>query len=147
MNAVLKVDEEVQITIVPPIHIQMLWEQVESMLIPAVESSGGRWTIDTLYESLMSAQKHLWVVFDKDNTINCVAVTAVVKYPAKNMLSIEFLGGSGIDQWAFKLLGVLGNFAKDAGCEGLEATARHGFWKWLEKDGFNRAYTVFEKRF
>lgn len=140
-------EEQVQVALVPPIHLPMLWEQVEHMLAPAVESSNGRWTIDTLFQELSAAQKHLWVVFGEDKTINCVAVTAVVQYPAKNMLSIEFLGGSGIDQWAFKLLGILGNFAKDAGCEGLEATARHGFWKWLEKDGFERAYTVFEKRF
>jgi hypothetical protein len=49
--------------------------------------------------------------------------------------------------WAFKLLDVLNNWAKDSGCNGIEATARIGFWKWLEKDGFDKAYTVFEKRF
>lgn len=140
-------EEQVQVALVPTIHLPIIWEQVEHMLAPAVESSNGRCTIDKLFESLISAQKHLWVVFGEDKTITCVAVTAVLNYPSKTMLSIEFLGGSGIEIWAFKLLGVLESFAKDAGCEGLEATARHGFWKWLEKDGFERAYTVFEKRF
>lgn len=140
-------DEQVHVALVPPIHIPIIWEQVEGMLLPAVERSNGRWTMDSLFQNLTSTQKHLWVVFGEDQTIDCVAVTAVVQYPAKSMLSIEFLGGNDIEKWVFKLLGVLNNFAKDAGCEGLEATGRYGFWKWLEKDGFERAYTVFEKRF
>jgi len=149
MNAVLKdpVSEEVQVTIVPPIHIQMFWEQVEPLLHPAVERSNGRWTTDFVYQSLMAGQKNLWVVFEESNGISCIAITSVMTYPGKKMLSIDFLGGNGINKWSFKLLEVLNNFAKDAGCGGIEATARFGFWKWLENDGFDKAYTVFEKRF
>lgn len=149
MNAVLKdpVSEEVQVTIVPPIHIQIVWEQVEPLLHPAVERSNGRWTTDFVYQALMAGQKHLWVVFEESNGISCVAVTSVMTYPGKKMLSIDFLGGDGINKWSFKLLEVLNNFAKDAGCNGIEAYARLGFWKWLEPDGFEQNCTVFEKRF
>jgi hypothetical protein len=140
-------DEQVTVALVPPLHIQMVWEQVEAFLVPAVEKSNGRWSMDYLYGTLVSGQKHLWVVFDETKSINCVAVTSVVDYPLKKMLSIEFLGGNDIESWVFKLLDVLNRFAWDAGCGGIEATARFGFWKWLEKDGFDKAYTVFEKRF
>jgi len=140
-------EEQATVALVPPLHIQMMWEQVEGLLAPAVEKSNGRWTMDHLYGNLVAGQKHLWVVFDETKSINCVAVTSVVDYPAKKMLSMEFLGGKDIEEWAFKLLEVLNRFAGDAGCGGIEATARFGFWKWLEKDGFDKAYTVFEKRF
>ena len=149
MSAVLKEpgSDNAQVTIVPPIHIQMIWEQVEPMLSPAVERSNGRWTTDFVYQSLVSGHKHLWVVFDESAGICCAVVTSVMIYPGKKMLSIDFLGGDKINYWAVKLLEVLNSFAKDAGCNGIEAYARFGFWKWLERDGFEQNCTVFEKRF
>lgn len=140
-------EEQVNVTIVPPIHIQMVWEQVDKLLSPAVETSNGRWTMESIYQAVMSGNKHLWIVFNEDKEIECVAVTSVITYPGKKMLSIDFLGGDKIKKWAFKLLEVLNSFAKDAGCDGIEATARFGFWKWLERDGFEQVCTVFEKRF
>jgi len=38
-------------------------------------------------------------------------------------------------------------WAKDNKCDGIECTARFGFWKWLGKSGWDKAYTVFERRF
>jgi hypothetical protein len=140
-------ESSIHVALVPPLHIQMVWEQVEEMLVPAIERSNGRWTMDSIYESLTGGRKHLWLVFDETSSIDCVAITEVIEYPAKNMLSIEFIGGSNIEKWVHKLLEVLNRFAWDAGCGGIEATARLGFWKWLETDGFEKAYTVFEKRF
>jgi hypothetical protein len=143
MNAVAK---EVSVTIVPPIHLRMVWEQVEPFLEPAIERSNGRWTLEAMYDEIATGKKNLWLVFEGNSDIECVAVTQVIKYPGKTMLSIDFLGGTGIDKWAFKLLDVLNSFAQDAGCSGLEAVARDGFQKWLGQNGFERSCAFFEKR-
>ena len=62
------------------------------------------------------------------------------------MLAVQFLGGSKFNDWVWDMLERFNSFAIDNGCAGIEVTGRHGFWKWLEQDGFNRAYTVYEKR-
>ena len=146
MNAAVE-DMQTFVSLVPPIHIESAWPSLEEYLLPAVERSNGRWTMEALKIWALQNEKQVWIVFDDSKTIHCVAVTQNVVYPASRMLSIEFLGGAGLDKWAFKLLDVLNSWAKDSGCNGIEATARLGFWKWLEKDGFDKAYTVFEKRF
>lgn len=146
MNAAVQ-EMQTYVSLVPPAHIESAWPSLAPLLEPAVERSNDRWTMDHLFEWALRNEKQIWIVFDDKNIIHCVAVTQNVFYPSSKMLSIEFLGGSGLDKWAFKLLDVLNNWAKDSGCNGIEATARIGFWKWLEKDGFEKAYTVFEKRF
>lgn len=146
MNAAVQ-EMQTYVSLIPSAHIEYAWAALAPMLEPAVERSHGRWTMDHIMEWAIRNEKQIWIVFDEDRTIHCVAVTQNVIYPTSKMLSIEFLGGAGLNQWAFKLLDVLNNWAKDSGCNGIEATARIGFWKWLEKDGFDKAYTVFEKRF
>ena len=44
-----------------------------------------------------------------------------------------------------KLLDLFKSFGKDTGCSGIEATARMGFWKWLQQDQFERSYVVYER--
>jgi len=146
MNAAVE-EMQVYVSLIPVEHIESAWPTIEPYLAPAVERSHDRWTMDSLKQWALMGEKQIWIVFDDTKTVHCVAVTQNVVYPASKMLSIEFLGGAGLDKWAFKLLDVLNNWAKDSGCNGVEATARIGFWKWLEKDGFDKAYTVFEKRF
>jgi len=146
MNAAVE-EMRIYVSLVPPMHIESAWPSLAPLLEPAVERSHGRWSMEHIKEWALFNEKQIWIVFDDSKTIHCVAVTQNVVYPTSKMLSIEFLGGAGLDTWAFKLLDVLNNWAKDSGCNGIEATARIGFWKWLEKDGFDKAYTVFEKRF
>jgi len=61
------------------------------------------------------------------------------------MLAFQFLGGEDFDGWYPDMLKILEAFALDGGCDGVEGTARFGFWKWLEKDGFDKSYAVYEK--
>ena len=74
----------------------------------------------------------------------CVT-TQIVNYPNSQMLAFQFLGGEDFDGWYPDMLKILEAFALDGGCNGVEGTARFGFWKWLEKDGFDKSYAVYEK--
>ena len=57
----------------------------------------------------------------------------------------RYLGGEDLDGWAFSMLEILEGFAVATKCEGIEATARKGFWKWMKDFDYQEAYTVFEK--
>ena len=60
---------------------------------------------------------------------------------------VQFLGGDNFNDWVWDMLERFKDWGKDNGCSGIEATARMGFWKWLEQDGFSRSYVVYERSF
>ncbi len=133
------------ITAIPSDKILMLWEEVSPMLAPAVERSHGRWTMEFLLDALRSGQQQLWIVFEGEQPIKGVATTEILVYPNRKMLGIQYLGGKDLDTWGFSFLEIIEDFAKAAGCSGIEGTARKGFWKWMKEYDYKDAYTVYEK--
>ena len=81
------------------------------------------------------------------NDILGVATTQFVNYPNSLMCAIQYIGGNDFKGWAYMLGMKLEAWARDAGCDGMESTARYGFWKWASHLKWKKAYTVFEKRF
>jgi len=133
------------IAIVPLNNVGTLWNDIETFLGPAIARSRNRWDMESVRESLLNEERHLWVAFDENKKIDGIATTEFVMYPRRKMLSIEYLGGKNMNEWGWDLLERLNDWAKDNKCDGIEAMARHGFWKWLEQDGFERSYTIYEK--
>ena len=124
------------ITLVPANYIHTVWEDASPHVKRAVIKSGGRWTLESVHEALL-----------KDNDILGIATTQFVRYPNSLMCAIQYIGGDNFKDWAFILGMKLEAWARDSGCDGIEGTARFGFWKWLSRLKWKKAYTVFEKRF
>ena len=133
------------VALIPPNYVQILWHEVKDYLGPAIARSRGRWDMEALYNALVGADQYLWVAFNKDKEIEGVGTTEFVMYPSRKMMAIQYLGGRNFNSWVWEMLEKFNGWAKDNECDGIEATARHGFWKWLEQDDFERSYTVFEK--
>ena len=134
------------IALIPPNYVHTLWDEVESHLAPAVARSHGRWDMQSLYEAMRNMEQNLWVAFNnEDNVIEGVGTTEFVFYPKKKMLAMQYLGGINFNSWVWDMHERFNSWAKDNKCDGIEGTARHGFWKWLEQDGFIRSYTTYEK--
>ena len=124
------------------------WEQCTKYLQKATVRSHGRWTLENLRQKITNNQQHLWISFVPESfTIIGCATTSFVDYPNNRMLSIEFLGGENMESWVWEGIEKMEEWAKDNGCIGIEAIGRKGFWHWLKDKGFDKSYTVFEKRF
>jgi hypothetical protein len=134
------------IALVPANYLHALWPDVKDQLARAVDRSKGRWSMESVFKTIIEQRSHLWVAFDEDKKINGVGTTEIVVYPGRRMLSITFLGGDKFNDWVWDMLDRFQDWARDNECSGVEATARMGFWEWLKQDGFERSYVVYEKR-
>lgn len=133
------------VALIPPNHVPTMWGEVAEHLVPAVERSRGRWDMESLYLSMCKMEQNLWVTFNDNKVVEGVGVTEFIFYPKKKMLSVQFLGGNNFNAWVWEMLERFNSWASDNECDGVEMIARHGFWKWLEQDGFVRSYTTYEK--
>jgi hypothetical protein len=133
------------ITMIPPNYLNTLWVEVKPQLARAVDRSHGRWNLEFLYAAILNGSQQLWVAFDEEKRIEGVGTTEIYQYPEKKMLAIQFLGGDNFNGWVWDMLDRFKEFGKDENCTGIEATARMGFWKWLEQDEFSRSYVVYER--
>ena len=133
------------VALVPIEYLNQTWPDIKDEIERAVVRSNGRWSIEALYASILNGEQQLWLAFDEDKTIDGVGTTEIVSYPAKTMIAIQFLGGKNFNSWVWDMLGKFKLFGKDNGCQGIEATGRPGFWKWLGQDGFDKSYVVYER--
>ena len=52
------------IALVPADYVPILWKDVEFQLRKAVARSKGRWSMESLYQSIVTGHQHLWVAFN-----------------------------------------------------------------------------------
>tara|TARA_R110000803_G_scaffold167537_5_gene230819 strand:+ start:1091 stop:1561 length:471 start_codon:yes stop_codon:yes gene_type:complete len=140
--------EGYQCTLVPTAEVGRLWKDVRDILAPAVERSGGRWTMEHLYHSVITENQWLWVAFDpQTKKVTGALTTQIIDYPSSKRMAFQFLGGTDFDGWFVPMLGVLESCAKRMGCDGTEGTARMGFKPWLVGADYDMTYAVYDKVF
>lgn len=145
MTAVARKEAHPLVLLVPVDWIDTLWDEAAPMLAPAVERSNGRWDMAHLFEALRTGRQNLWAVYTPDRVLKGVMTTEINTYPKCRMVSCQFLGGTDFGDWIDPLLASIEYFAAVAQCDGVECTARHGFWPQFTERGFTRPYTVYEK--
>jgi hypothetical protein len=131
---------------VPGSMIDSCWDQVEPYLAKACKFTYGRYETEDIKEMLEEGIFHLWVALDTEDAskIHGAVVTQFVAYPRSKYVSLTFCGGKDIKNWQAPMLDLLKKFARDMQCDGIEGTARKGWSKLLEKDGYTARWVTFE---
>ena len=129
---------------VPTEQCSFMWRDVKPLLAPAIEASGGRWQPDYVLVALVNGHHNLWIV-EAEEEIIAVATTQIIFYPERKMFCMHFLGGQGWGEWHEQLIESCSKFAKEMGCDGVECSARPGFWKWFKELGWNKSSIIYEK--
>lgn len=141
----LSIVESYQHMMVPTSFCPTEWPNVHDILEPVVERSGGRWTMADLLLALCMGDQQLWITKDANGEIVAALTSQIVDYPSKRMLAVQFLGGKQFDDWSHDLLSMLEAFAKDAGCHGVEAVGRFGFWPFFKSRDYKKSYCTYQR--
>jgi hypothetical protein len=133
----------VEVSMVPTQYLDTCWEAVEPFLKKAADYTYGRYTVDDIRDSITDYDHVLWVAFKEGKIIGAV-VTNSVSYPKRKALNMAFCGGENLKEWKAPMLSLLQRYAKDTGCDCIEATARRGWAKVFQNDGFKGHWVTFE---
>ena len=133
----------IEVSMVPPQLLDTCWGKIEAYLDKAAKYTYGRYSVNDIYEAIKDGDNVLWVAFDAGNIVGAV-VTSMVTYPRKKALCMQFCGGVDLKNWKDPMLALLRRYAEDMGCEIIEATARKGWAKVFELDGYKQNWVTFE---
>lgn len=133
-----------QISAVPFDHLTGMWPAIAPLLERGLKHSGGRWTLESAYKSIVDGSRQLWIAFE-NNVIYAAALTSIENYPGRRILNYQLVGGYRMDLWYDHMSDVLHKFASDMGCDGIETICRRGFEKQHAKHGFKSTHVLMTK--
>lgn len=125
--------------LVPVDEVGLVWSSVAPVLAKAIGRDDGRRSLHSVLRQLVSGDNQLWVVGESLG----VVVTAILHYPHRRVLRVEWLAGERFDEWAH-LIGVLEDWAREQQCSSVEIAGRMGLARVFRKFGFE--ITGFEGR-
>ena len=134
----------IQVSMVPPQYLDTCWDKIEEFAEKAAKFTYGRYTASNIRDLIADGEHQLWVAFDEDNKIKGAVVTNICNYPQRKVLSMTYCGGENLVEWKDPMLDLLRRYAKDVGCDGIEAVARKGWAKVFKDDGYKERWVTFE---
>jgi hypothetical protein len=87
--------QQIQITVVPPAVVDVVWPDAKEMLLRAVEATRGVYDIDSVERGLASGEFVLWLVLDGTKPIAALT-TRICDYPTA---AVWRLTGSAALAW------------------------------------------------
>lgn len=130
------------ISAIPEENLTTIWPIVVPMLRPPVKMSGGRVTMATLFRGLVERRSQLWVAHQEDQKVMAAFVTRVAQYPARRLVTVDCVGGTGMELWVSEAQATFRRYAADMGCSGVELAGRIGWARVLAPYGWTRDFAV-----
>jgi hypothetical protein len=133
-----------KILIIKNEEIDEIWEYVEDYLAQAASYSNGKFLIEDVKANIIHRNQTLWVAYDDEqDKIMGATVTEVCQYPRIRALMIQFIGGIQLETWKSPQLEAFQIYARNAGCQIIEAFGRSGWEKICRDDGFKQDCIMF----
>jgi hypothetical protein len=125
--------------------IDTIWGEVSQHLLPAIQFANME-TLETLRKNLNLEGHGLWILFNENQNIFGAATTALMEYPDRKALVLEYLGAApGImKEYLFLVMDMFKSYAYDTGCDVIELQGRKGWGKALHKYGAVATRYIYE---
>ena len=133
-------EEELFITGIPHSSIDSVWGMVVGHLQKGLDYSNGEISLEDIHEGLLGRDMQLWCAFNDDE---CVAamVTEIINYPRKMACRMIVVGGGHMKYWLDYQTEFM-RWAKENGCDRVEAYCRDGMARRLEQFGNKKLYNL-----
>lgn len=127
------------ITQVPREDINYVWQQVEPLIIRALDDS---YTARDVLDGIIRNKFQLFISWENDKVESAV-VTEVADYPRKRILRYVLAGGNNLENWLEPIQEKIEEFATNNYCQAIEVAGRKG---WLRKlKGFEQKIYIMSK--
>lgn len=127
------------VSAVPPSEIKTIWPVVAPLLQPAIEYSGGRIDMRSVFEWLTDGRYLLWVAYQDVARIKAAFVTRVATYPRRKILAVDLAGGSNLNGWLEEVDKTFRAFSRQSGLSGVELYGRPGWARALRQFGWRQS--------
>jgi hypothetical protein len=114
-------------------EVPAVWDRVRPLVEKAVEHADGRFGADDVLGWLKKGTLQLWI------GEQAIAITEVVNYAKSKRLVVQIV--SGELEGVIDFIEPFSEWAKEQGCEAMEASGRRGWERVLP--GFERVTTVY----
>jgi hypothetical protein len=132
-----------QVSVVLPEYIELVWPKIETYIKGAADYTYNRFTADDIKKGLINRPQQLWIAYDEGEIYGAV-VTEVFSYPLMKALIMHFTGGKKLMRWKKPMLELLQRFARDQGCSIIESYGRPGWEKVFKNDGYKEVFKFYE---
>lgn len=129
---------------VPPERIPASWEALGPVLKRATDLSGGRYTVDDLYQKLTAGEYQLWVVVEEGRLVAANTVR-LAQYPQMRVLEGFFIAGDRLLEWKDQMCAEMERLAQALGCQIIEFNGRRGWGKVLSENGYHEQFVTYSK--
>lgn len=126
---------------IPADAIERFWSFAEPYIKRAIDHTNGEYKPADLKMFCKDRVVQLWLISENERVVGA-ATTEIINYPQRKHCRVVTLGGSKAVEWMGLLDAVLTDWAKEQGCEAMEAFVRKGFVPVLVKYGFKHQYSA-----
>lgn len=126
---------------IPAPLVDRFWAFAEPYVKRALDRTSGEWNAEDIRRYAKDSTIQLWLVSEGDRVVGAVT-TEIVIYPNRKHCRIITLAGSRGLEWTELVDTIIGSWAKDEGCDGIEAFVRKGYVPTLTKYGYQFKYSV-----
>jgi hypothetical protein len=111
----------------------------------ATKYSVGKYNGVDIVKKLIDAHMQLWIVIeDSIEEIQAIVITELSAFPQAKICRLICCTGEGSEKWVH-LISEIEDWAKENGCDGLQAECRPGWEKILKHFGYEKSHVILNK--
>lgn len=129
---------------IPSHAVPHFWQFALPYVKRALDHASGELTPEDIKQGCLSRGIQLWLI-SREKRIFGAITTEIVVYPQRKHCRVITLAGSDFDSWVHVADATLCAWAKEQGCDALEAYVRKGFVNRLSALRFRHKYSVVVK--
>lgn len=125
-------------------QVHLIWPVVKGMLQKALDYTDGELTLNDIYNTLMTGERALWVVFKDNEPIACVTTRIDQHKSGLKICVIDFAGGHSFKEWD-TFTDYIEPYYASLGCTKMEIAGRKGWLRLHTAKNFKLKYCVLRK--